>query len=210
MNSEQQSAEPTQWHALEIQAAASELNSDTTNGLSSTEVTQRLEQFGPNSIPEEPAPPVWQVALRILTRDDPMNLLLIAAALVALYEGQIDTAVIITLLIVVNVTLGTRQELAAKASVQALQTQQIPMALVLRDGAKVQIESTALVPGDVLILEAGDIVPADCRIIESASLETSESALTGESLPVSKDGNETLGVDTALGDRSNLLFQSTP
>ncbi len=209
MHSEQQSPEPRPWHTLEIPAAVSELNSDTTNGLSATEAGQRLDQFGPNSIPTEPAPNVWKVAVRILIRDDPMNLLLIAAALIALYEGQIDTGVIITLLIGVNVTLGTRQEMAAKATVQALQTQQIPMSLVLRDGTRVQIESTALVPGDVLILEAGDIVPADCRIIESASLETSESALTGESLPVSKDGNKTLGVDTALGDRTNLLFQST-
>ena len=152
MHSGQQSPEPRPWHTLEIPAAVSELNSDTTNGLSAAEARQRLDQFGPNSIPTDPPPKVWQVAIRILIRDDPMNLLLIAAALIALYEGQIDTAVIITLLIGVNVTLGTRQEMAAKATVQALQTQQIPMALVLRDGARVKIESAALVPGDVLIL----------------------------------------------------------
>src|SRR5512133_184880 len=105
--------------------------------------------------------------------------------------------------------MGTNQELKARASVEALAQLQIPKARVRRSGQVEEIASTELVPGDVVLIEAGDIVPADGRIISSASLEVQEAALTGESAPISKDRVTLPKGETALGDRTNLVFQNT-
>lgn len=206
MNDEKQPTEPS-WHALDVTSVATTLDTDVTEGLSGTDARRRLDKYGPNSLPKAASPSAWDVALAILK--DPMNILLAVTAAVGVVVGQPDTAVLVAILVGLNVVLGTKQELAARASVEALDTQQVQMARVRRGGAVEEIETTALVPGDLLMLEAGDIVPADCRIVESAALEATESALTGESAPVVKDGREVLGEDTALGDRINLLFQST-
>jgi Ca2+-transporting ATPase len=128
---------------------------------------------------------------------------------VSLVIGEISTAIIVGLLILLNVVLGTRQELKARASVDALARLQVPQTRVLREGSLEMIPAEEVVPGDIVRLEAGDIVPADGRILVSATLETQEAALTGESAPISK-GAETLpGPDVALGDRINMLFQNT-
>ncbi len=209
MNNENETTAQKAWHALDTSGVANALNSDTSEGLTGADAHQRLDEYGPNRLPEAPTPSAWSIALAILIRKDPMNLLLIAAAILGIIVGQADTALLVTILVSLNVVLGTRQELAAQASVQALETQQVPVARVRRDGAVEELKATELVPGDLLMIEAGDIVPADCRIVESAALEASESALTGESLPVPKDGRDVLAEDTALGDRTNLLFQST-
>lgn len=115
----------------------------------------------------------WSIALTSLK--DPMNVLLAVTAIVGIVVGQPDSAVILAILVALNVILGTRQELAAHASAQALDTQQVPVARVRRSGAVEELEATALVPGDLLLIEAGDIVPADCRITEAAALEVTES-----------------------------------
>ena len=206
MNDEKQPTESS-WHALDVTSVAATLDTDVTEGLTGTDARRRLDKYGPNSLPKAPSPSAWDVALAILK--DPMNILLAVTAAVGVVVGQPDTAVLVAILVGLNVVLGTKQELAARASVEALDTQQVQMARVRRGGTVEEIETTALVPGDLLMLEAGDIVPADCRIVESAALEATESALTGESAPVVKDGREVLGEDTALGDRINLLFQST-
>ena len=206
MNDEKQPMESC-WHALDVTRVAATLDSDVTEGLSGTDARRRLDKYGPNSLPRTPSPSAWGVALAILK--DPMNILLAVTAAVGVVVGQPDTAVLVAALVGLNVALGTKQELAARASVEALDTQQVRMARVRRGGTVEEIETTVLVPGDLLMLEAGDIVPADCRIVESAALEATESALTGESAPVVKDGREVFGEDTALGDRINLLFQST-
>src|SRR4029078_12645373 len=108
-----------------------------------------------------------------------------------------------------NVVMGTNQELKARASVEALAKLQVPPARVRRSGQVGEIESTKLVPGDIVLLEAGDVVPADGRIINSATLEVQEAALTGESAPVPKDPQTLPDGETALGDRTNLVFQNT-
>ena len=138
-----------------------------------------------------------------------MNLMLVAVAVVSLVISQFSTAVIVALLILLNVTLGSRQELKARASVDALSKLQVPQAKTLRDGEIVLIPAVNLVPGDLVMLEAGDIVPADGRIVRSATLETQEAALTGESAPVSKDAETLHGGDVPLGDRTNMAFQNT-
>jgi len=207
MKTRNQSKTPCAWHARDVAEVATELKSDIAEGLTGAQARQRLDEFGPNSLPKEPPPSAWSVALAILK--DPMNLLLAITAVVGILVGQPDTAVLVAILVGLNVILGTRQELAALASVQALDTQQTPLARVRRDGGVEELAATALVPGDLLLIEAGDIVPADCRLVEASALEVTESALTGESAPVSKDGKDVLEEDTALGDRINLLFQST-
>ena len=108
-----------------------------------------------------------------------------------------------------NVVLGSRQELKARASVDALSNLQVPQAKVVRDGTLVLVAAVDVVPGDIVQLEAGDIVPADGRILRSATLETQEAALTGESAPIPKDANALPPGEVALGDRSNMLFQNT-
>ncbi len=197
----------TSWHALDVTSVAATLNTNVSEGLIGADARRRLDKYGPNSLPKAPSPSTWDVALAILK--DPMNILLAVTAAVGVVVGQPDTAVLVAILVGLNVVLGTKQELAARASVEALDAQQIQMARVRRGGAVEELETATLVPGDLLMLEAGDIVPADCRIVESAALEATESALTGESAPIVKDGREVLGEDTALGDRVNLLFQST-
>ena len=121
-----------------------------------------------------------------------MNLMLVAVTLVSLVIGEISTGVIVGLLIVLNVVLGSRQELKARASVDALAKLQVPQARVVRDGAAADgLARPTSFPGDVVAVEAGDIVPADGRILRSATLETQEAALTGESAPIPKDAEST-------------------
>jgi Ca2+-transporting ATPase len=123
--------------------------------------------------------------------------------------GQVSTALLVAVLVLLNVALGTRQELKARASVDALAKLQVPQSRVLRGGNVTLVAAVEVVPGDVVQVEAGEIVPADGRIVGSATLETQEAALTGESAPVSKDAAVLPGPDVAVGDRSNMLFQNT-
>ncbi len=138
-----------------------------------------------------------------------MNLMLVAVTVVSLIIGEVSTALVVAALVVVNIVLGTRQEMTARASVDALAKMQTPQARVVRDSTLIQIDATELVPGDIIELEAGDVVPADGRLLRSATLETQEAALTGESLPIAKDPATLPDVDVTLGDRSNMLFQNT-
>src|SRR3954447_17451373 len=120
-----------------------------------------------------------------------MNIMLIAVAVASLLIAQVSTAVLVAALVLLNVVLGARQEIKARASVDALAKLQVPQPRVLREGQLELIPAEEIVPGDVVRLEAGAIVPADGRVLSAATLETQEAALTGESAPISK-GAETL------------------
>jgi Ca2+-transporting ATPase len=193
-------------YAREARDVVAELRSDATSGLTSSEAATRLARYGANEITGEQPPSVWAVALQQLR--DPMNIMLVGVVVVSFVIGEVSTAVMVGLLILLNVVLGSRQELKARASIDALANLQVPQAKVLRDGSVTLVPAVDVVPGDVVQLEAGDIVPADGRIVHSATLETQEAALTGESAPVAKDASALSG-ETALGDRSNMLFQNT-
>ena len=139
-----------------------------------------------------------------------MNIMLVAVAVASLLIAQVSTAVLVGALVLLNVVLGARQELKARASVDALAKLQVPQTRVLREGQLELVPAEEVVPGDIVRLEAGDIVPADGRIVASATLETQEASLTGESAPISK------GADAAARARrwrsataSNMLFQNT-
>ncbi|HEV8452607.1 MAG TPA: cation-translocating P-type ATPase [Gaiellales bacterium] len=190
--------------ALDVVAAA---RSDAEAGLSGAEAAQRLARLGPNQISGEPPPSLWEVAVAQLR--DPMNIMLIAVTVVSVVIGQLSTGIIVALLILLNVVLGSRQELQARASIDALASMQVPQARVVRDGAVALVPALDVVPGDIVQVEAGDIVPADGRILHSATLETQEAALTGESAPIGKSAATLAGAEVALGDRMNMLFQNT-
>ena len=194
-------------YALPAADVVAGAGSDAASGLTAAEAASRLASHGPNEIAAEKQPSAWVVAATLVR--DPMNIMLIVVVVVSLLIGEVSTGVIVGLLIVLNVALGTRQELTARASVDALARMQVPQARVVRDGTVSLIDATGLVPGDVVQLEAGDVVPADGRILRSATLEAQEAALTGESAPIAKDAGALASDDVALGDRTNMLFQNT-
>ncbi|WP_137844190.1 cation-transporting P-type ATPase [Microbacterium sp. 2FI] len=195
------------WFTQDPDAAVTALGTDRERGLTQAEAARRLAEHGPNAIAAEKPPSLWQVSLSQLA--DPMNVMLVIVAVISLIIGQVSVGLVVGGLVILNVFLGASQEMKAKASVDALSKMQIPRARVFRDGALVQIASTDVVPGDIVALEAGDIVPADGRILRSATLETQEAALTGESAPIPKDPATIADPDTTLGDRANSVFQNT-
>lgn len=200
-------AQNREWFTYDGEAVAHELESDPVNGLTGAEAGIRLASHGPNSITAEPSPSTWQIALRQLA--DPMNVMLVAVAVISLFIDQVSVGLLVGVLVILNVVLGTRQEKKAQASVDALASMQIPHARVLRDGRICEVPAPDLVPGDIVHLEAGDLVPADGRILRAATLETQESSLTGESAPIAKEASPLSDPATALGDRTNMVFQNT-
>ena len=207
MTTVQQPAENLAWYALSAEAAAGQMGVDPDDGLDAHEAERRLEEYGPNELAAEPPPSVWAVAWGQLV--NPMNIMLLIVVAASFAIVQIATAVVVLGLVTFNVVMGTAQELKARASVEALAKLQVPHARVRRSRQVEQIESTTLVPGDIVLLEAGDVVPADGRIASSATLEVQEAALTGESAPIPKDAGTLPGGEVALGDRTNLVFQNT-
>jgi Ca2+-transporting ATPase len=184
-----------------------DLRTDVSSGLTRDEAASRLATHGANQIATEKPPSTIAVAVEQLR--DPMNIMLVAVAVVSLIIGQPSTALLVALLVVLNVVLGTRQELKARASVDALSKLQVPQSRVMRGGEVTLTPAVDVVPGDVVLVEAGDIVPADGRIVTSATLETQEAALTGESAPIGKDAAVLPGPEVSVGDRTNMLFQNT-
>ena len=197
----------TRWYALDPDEAVVRLSTSAIDGLSSSEAESRLAQYGPNELHAEAPPSVWKIALGQVV--DPMNLMLLVVAVVSFLLGEISTGILVAALVLLNVVLGSRQEISAQAAVDALAQMQIPQARVIRDGKLELLPAIDLVPGDIVNLEAGDIVPADGRLLRSATLETQEAALTGESAPIAKDANALPDEDIGLGDRVCMLYQNT-
>ena len=189
----------------------------TAEGLSSQEAAARREKYGPNKLKEAPKPTLIQ---RFLTQlKDPMLIILMVAAAVSAITGfisgeeEIAEVIIILAVVLLNAILGVIQESKAEAAIEALQTMTAATCKVMRDGKLVVLHSDELVPGDIVLLEAGDSVPADGRIIENASMKIEEAALTGESVPVNKVLEE-LGLaegqeEIPLGDRKNMCYMGS-
>ena len=188
-----------------------------TEGLTTAQAQERLAKYGPNKLKEGKKPTLIQRFLAQL-KDPMLIILLIAAAVSAVTglmagENEMAEVIIILAVVLVNAILGVFQESKAEAAIEALQTMTAATCKVLRDGKMVNLHSDELVPGDVVILEAGDAVPADGRIIENASLKIEEAALTGESVPVNK-ALDALGLaegqdDVPLGDRKNMCYMGS-
>jgi Ca2+-transporting ATPase len=198
----------TAWHALSTGSVLEAEQVDEREGLSSAEVQARTQRFGPNKFEAGKAEPRWHVFVRQYA--DPMQVVLLVAGVGSLYPlKELGTGILLLLLTVFNAVLGLRQEGKAAAAVAALQQMMIVRAKVRRDGRLAEIPAEQLVPGDVVAIEAGDIVPADGRLLRAATLEVAESALTGESLPVSKGTEPVEGADTPLGDRTDMVYMNT-
>ena len=199
----------TAWYALDADDVVSQIGSDRAQGLTSAEVTTRRQTYGPNKFAEAKAEPRWHAFVRQYR--DPMQLVLLAAGVLSLYPlKELGTGLLLVVLTLFNALLGLHQEGKAAEAVDALQQMMIVKAKVRRDGSLAEVAAEELVPGDIVSIEAGDLVPADGRILESATLEVAESALTGESLPVSKAVEVVEGgAETPLGDRTDMVFMNT-
>lgn len=188
-----------------------ELQSDPEKGLSSGEVKERLDKYGENRLKEKKKKTNLQRFLDQF-RDVMILILLVAAAIsfiIACVEGEMSEffePILILLIVVLNAILGVVQESKAEKALEALKSLSAPHARVLRDGREEVINAAKLVPGDIIILEAGDFIPADARLILTASLKSEESALTGESVPTEKDADAIVKEDAPLGDRHNMVY----
>lgn len=172
-------------------------------GLSTAQANQNREQFGKNQLAQKKKKPVWMIFLEQFK--DFLVIILIIAAIISAITGELESTIVILVVITMNAILGTVQTVKAEKSLDNLKSLSAPHAKVLRDGATVLLPAAELVVGDVILLEAGDQVPADARILEAASLQTNESALTGESTNVEKECCE-IPQEVPLGDRKNMVY----
>ncbi|WP_448073978.1 cation-translocating P-type ATPase [Georgenia yuyongxinii] len=201
-------AAPVPWHTMGAAAVADELSVTVERGLDSVETERRLDEHGPNALAEGAATPLWRRVVALLT--EPMTIVLILAAVVsAVVSRELETPIVILVVVVFNAVLNLVQEQRAENSLQALQDMTVTRARVRRDGRVVEVDAQHLVPGDVVLLEAGDVVPADGRLVETAGMEVQEAALTGESAPVAKHASAVDEPDASLGDRDGMGFMST-
>lgn len=199
------------YHQLPASEAVQTLDSDSSRGLRSEQVQERLTSFGENKLKEKKKKTNFQ---RFLAQfKDVMILILLAAAVVsfviACVEGEpkeFFEPLLILLIVVLNAIMGVMQESKAEKALEALKNLSAPHARVIRDGKESVIDASQLVPGDIIRLEAGDFIPADGRLLRSVSLKCEESALTGESVPSEKDAEAAVEEKAPLGDRSNMVF----
>ena len=175
-------------------------------GWTSAEAEQRLVQTGPNALAEGEQKSVFKIFVEQFA--DLLVWILMIAAGISLFSGDVESAIVIFAVLVLNAVLGTVQSVKAEKSLKALKSLSSPHAHVLRDGKKCAILSTQVVPGDVLLLEVGDMVAADARILCNHSLQVNESALTGESTNVDKQDIE-ITEETPLADRVNMVYSGT-
>jgi P-type Ca2+ transporter type 2C len=202
-------------HGKPAEAVVLELGSDATRGLNRDEAKRRLEQYGLNQLKSAPETPWWERMLEQFQNF--LVIILLVAIVISVIEWTLQDpretalpyeAIVITLIVVLNALLGFFQEARAERSVRALMALAAPEATVVRDGERQRVPAREIVPGDIVLIEAGDKIPADARIIDDANLHTDEAPLTGESMPVTKNPRPLSG-DIGLGDRLNMLFAGT-
>ena len=191
----------------EAKTVMSELDVDSTIGLSSEEASKRLSENGRNEFEEKKKKTLFQMFISQL-RDPMIYILGVAVIISAVLREWVDSLIIVAI-ILLNAIIGCVQENKAEKSLEALKKLSSPTAMVRRDGKPVEIPAAELVPGDIVILEAGRIIPADLRLIEAVNLKVEESALTGESVPVGKNADFVADEDVGIGDRINMAYLST-
>ena len=201
------------WQSFNIDEVARKLRTNISRGLSKEEAEDRHNKHGPNKLEEQKKESLF---LRFIKQfqDFMIIILLVAAAIsagVSFIQGEkdyIDSIIIVTI-VVLNAIMGLVQEAKAEKSLEALKDMSAPVAKVRRDGRIITVKGTDVVPGDIVLLEAGNFVPADCRLINSFNLKIEESSLTGETVPVTKDANILLDEKTPIGDTLNMAFANT-
>ena len=178
----------------------------TTDGLSSEKAKELLEQNGENKLAEGKKKSVLQVFLSQFA--DLLVIILIIAAIISMFSGNIESTIVIFAVIILNAILGTVQHVKAEKSLESLKSLSSPSAKVIRDGTKIEIDSKNVVEGDIIVLEAGDLVVADGRIIHNYSLQVNESSLTGESTNVDKI-DDIIDKEVPLADRANMVYSGS-
>lgn len=201
------------WHSSSVEEIAKNLKTNINIGLSDDEAQKRFERYGPNNLKEKKKESIF-VKLIKQFNDFMIITLIIAAiisAVVSKLNGEADyiDSIIIVAIVIFNAIMGLVQEQKAEKSLEALKKMSAPNAKVRRNGRVQEIDATLVVPGDIVILEAGNYVPADCRLINSYNLKIEESALTGETIPSLKDSSKILKENTAMGDLCNMVFATT-
>jgi len=207
-NDPQRTAQTTpQWHTLSVEEAALALDVDFVRGLAAAEAGARLQRHGPNALPEAKRRPAWRIFLDQFA--DFMILVLLAAAVITGVIGDPEDTIAIAVIILLNAVIGFIQEYRAEKAMAALKKLAAATTRVRRDGQVLEIPTEALVPGDLVLLEAGNLVPADLRLLEAARLKMMEAALTGESHAVDKTAEPLPGRELPLPDRHNMAYKGT-
>ncbi len=201
------------WHEMNIYEVLKEKNTDERIGLSTDEAKKRRIEYGLNKLNQKKKESLF---VRFIKQfNDFMIIILIIASIISLVLAKVEgtndyiDSIIIIAIVIFNAILGLIQESKAEKSIEALQKMSSPTAKVKRDGKIIEVSSEEIVPGDIVILEAGKFVPADCRLINSYNLKIEEAALTGENIPVEKDEKKILKKDIAMGDMVNFAFATT-
>ncbi len=205
---ERRAAAPGGWYARSPDAVAAALGVDPATGLSTARAAGLMRDNGPNALPEEKQKPGWRRFLEQYRSY--MQIILVAAALVSLLISEWSTGILLVLLTILNAVIGMRQEGKAESAMNALKSMMKATARVRRDGSESVIPAEQVVPGDVVLITAGDEVPADGRIIAASALQIDESALTGESTPAAKSAQALPDGELGPGDQVNMAFMNTP
>lgn len=201
------------WHSSSVEEVFKKLKTNINIGLSEEEAQKRFERYGPNNLKEKKKESIFVKFIKQF--NDFMIITLIIAAIISAVvsklNGEADyiDSIIIVAIVIFNAIMGLVQEQKAEKSLEALKKMSAPNAKVRRNGRVQEIDATMVVPGDIVILEAGNYVPADCRLINSYNLKIEESALTGETIPSLKDSSKILKENTAMGDLCNMVFATT-
>lgn len=195
------------WYMKTIKEVEEELKTDKEHGLTEKEAAERLSKFGPNQFEEHKKTSILEMLWEQI--NSMLIYILIAAALISAFVGEVTDAIIILIVILLNAIIGVVQESKAEKALDELKKMSTPKAVVKRDGVVKEISSEEVVPGDIVLLDAGRFVPADLRLYETANLQIEESALTGESVPVNKSAEYTSFAEAPLGDQHNMAFMTT-
>ncbi|HHW03481.1 MAG TPA: calcium-transporting P-type ATPase, PMR1-type [Thermoanaerobacterales bacterium] len=199
--------ENKKWYTLEKKDVSTVLKTHLENGLSSDQAQEKLKSHGYNELVGKRGQTIWEMLLEQFK--DFLVLILIAASLVSILIGEVTDSAVIILIVILNAVLGVIQESRASKALEALKKMAAPEAKVIRDGHIKEIPARELVPGDLVLLEAGNYVPADLRLVESINLKIDEASLTGESVPVEKNADIVFQEEVPLGDRTNSAFMGT-
>ncbi len=194
------------WHTLEVQELFTRLETGP-QGLSGDEAQKRLEQYGPNELAAAEHISPWRIFFAQF--QNVLIVILLVAIVLSAIVGHVVEAIAIAVIVLFAVLLGFIQEYRAERAIEALRKMAAPLAKVIRNGREQQVATRELVPGDIIILRAGDKVPADARLVESVNLKAEEAALTGESMAVEKDTNRLDDPEAAVGDRTNMVHSGT-
>ncbi|KEF35993.1 P-type ATPase, translocating [Schinkia azotoformans MEV2011] len=195
------------WYTKDTERVSIDLETNTETGLTNVEAKKRLDQVGANEFSEHKKESIFTLFFRQI--NSLLIYILIGAALISAFVGEYSDAIIIVLVILLNTIIGVIQESKAEKALEELKKMTTPKAIVKRDGMTVEIPSEHVVPGDIVIIDAGRFIPADIRLIETANFQVEESSLTGESVPVDKNADWVATEELPIADQRNMAFMST-